>query len=98
MYMVLWALGATMAVKAEAGAEAPAFGHYAPTATYAEQVSSSFYLPMRDGVRIALRVTRPARNGAAVEQPLPVIWQGTLSVAEPERSADSPVEAGYRDV
>lgn len=67
---------------APAAAQAiPTFGHYSPPAEYGS-VTSSFYLPMRDGVRIAVRVTRPARDGKAVDARFPVIWHGTLSISQ----------------
>lgn len=47
---------------------------------YTEQVATSFYLPMRDGTRIAVSVHRPSVNGVPVEGRLPVIWHGTLDI------------------
>ena len=37
-------------------------------------VTESRYLEMRDGVRLAIDVTRPAVNGVPTDEPLPVIW------------------------
>jgi len=37
-------------------------------------VTSSQYVEMRDGVKLAVDVTRPALDGAPVEEPLPVVW------------------------
>ena len=37
-------------------------------------VTTSRYLEMRDGVRLAMDVTRPAVDGQPVEEPLPVVW------------------------
>lgn len=37
-------------------------------------VTTSRYVEMRDGVRLAVDVTRPAVNGVAVDEPLPVVW------------------------
>lgn len=37
-------------------------------------VSSTHYVPMRDGVRIAIDIFRPKRNGEIVRNPLPAIW------------------------
>jgi len=45
---------------------AASFGQYHPPALYSEAVTTSRYLLMRDGVRLAVSVTRPARGGAAV--------------------------------
>ena len=43
-------------------------------ALYTEWVRTSQYIEMRDGVKLALDIFRPARNGKAVTDPLPVIW------------------------
>ncbi len=42
--------------------------------TYPDVVSSSRYVPVRDGTRLAMSVYRPAINGRAVDKPLPVIF------------------------
>lgn len=53
---------------------------------------------MRDGVRLALRISRPAIDGVPVNQPLPVIWQHALTITEePARDAANPA-GGFRDV
>ena len=39
-----------------------------------EWLTTSEYVEMRDGVRLAVDVTRPAVNGVAVDGPLPVVW------------------------
>ncbi len=39
-----------------------------------EWVTHSRYLEMRDGVRLAIDVVRPAVDGKATAEPLPVIW------------------------
>ncbi|WP_066799638.1 CocE/NonD family hydrolase [Sphingomonas soli] len=54
-------------------------------AGYSGTVRSSFYVPMRDGTRIAMNVYRPAIDGRAVERRLPVIF------------AFTPYRARYRD-
>ena len=36
--------------------------------------TSSVYVPMRDGVKLAVDVTRPTFYGEIVEEPLPVLW------------------------
>ncbi len=41
---------------------------------YDSWVRTSQYLTMRDGVRIAIDVIRPAKGGQAAEEKLPVIW------------------------
>ena len=63
-----------LAIAAAARADG-SFGHYQPPVLYPDTVSHSFYLPMRDGVRLALRVTRPARGSMPVPGRFPVIWQ-----------------------
>ena len=36
--------------------------------------TTSLYVPMRDGVRLAVDVTRPTTGGVATDEPLPVVW------------------------
>ncbi|MBO9544990.1 CocE/NonD family hydrolase [Caulobacter sp.] len=78
------ALAALLSATALAGpvlAQAPAaFGAYKPQDDYSQQVVTSFYLPMRDGTKIAVSLHRPAVNGKAVDTPLPVIWHHTLDI------------------
>src|SRR5579862_8889041 len=66
----------------QACAQETGFGHYQPPSMASESVSTSVYVPMRDGVRLAVRISRPARDG----QPLPgrfaVIWQHALTITE----------------
>ena len=49
---------------------------------------------MRDGVRLAVRITRPARDGQPAPGPFPVIWQHALTVAEAKDAVEEPTEAG----
>lgn len=72
------------------------FGRYAPPERYPGIVSRTMLLPMRDGVRIALRIDRPARNGKAIDGRFPVIWQAALNVATDPRKPSS--EPGLRDL
>ena len=56
-----------------------AFGRYAG---YSEErydgcQRSSCYVPMRDGVELAVDVFRPTQDGVSVEQALPAIWTHT---------------------
>jgi putative CocE/NonD family hydrolase len=78
--------GAVAPVAATPPLTAPAvsasFGHYEPKVDYPESVSHSFYLPMRDGVKLAVRVIRPAKDGKPVEGRFPVIWHHTLSISQ----------------
>ncbi len=41
---------------------------------YDSWVRSSQYLTMRDGVRLAIDIVRPAKNGRVETKPLPVFW------------------------
>jgi putative CocE/NonD family hydrolase len=95
---LLTALPATQAL-----AQAPAaasFGHYAPPEQFSETVTTSLYLPMRDGVRLAVSVTRPARGGKPIDGKFPVIWQHTLGIAGAGAQGgplgDDPAQKGYR--
>ncbi len=49
------------------------YSGYSPV-LYDSTVRTSLYLTMRDGVRIAIDVLRPAKAGKVEEKPLPVIW------------------------
>ncbi|MEO0398056.1 MAG: CocE/NonD family hydrolase [Pseudomonadota bacterium] len=40
---------------------------------YTDFIRESVYVPMRDGVRIAVEIYRPAENGTAVKTPYPVL-------------------------
>jgi predicted acyl esterase len=75
-------------------AHSQGFGDYKPQPTYSERVSQSLYVTLRDGVKIAVRIDRPAQNGVAVSQPLPVIWHGTLSID----SSAAPSNHGLSDI
>jgi putative CocE/NonD family hydrolase len=72
------------------------FGHYAPAKVFTEQVTSTLYLPMRDGVRLAVLVARPARNGKAVAGRFPVIWQHALTIYPDPADGIGPRAGGYR--
>lgn len=52
------------------------FGQYSgfSEAKYDSAVRSSQYLTMRDGVKIAIDIIRPAKDGKVAEEKLPVIW------------------------
>ncbi len=41
---------------------------------YHQRSSSSQYIPMRDGTKLAALILRPAQDGKTVTTPLPVIW------------------------
>ena len=90
------AAGIVGAQNAPAPPSAASFGHYAPPEQATEIVSHSLYVPMRDGVRIAMRIDRPARNGKPIEGRFPVVWQAALNIApDPKTPATEP---GLRDL
>jgi len=55
------------------------FGDYpaGSQASYDTWVRSSLYLKMRDGVRLAVDILRPARKGVVETKPLPALWTHT---------------------
>ena len=52
------------------------FGHYEGYSKpiYDEWIRTSQYITMRDGIKIAIDIVRPALNGKPVEEPLPLVW------------------------
>ncbi|MFN0178483.1 MAG: CocE/NonD family hydrolase [Gemmatimonadales bacterium] len=52
------------------------FGEYRgySDSLYSEWVRESHYVTMRDGVKLAVDIIRPAVNGVAVDKKMPVIW------------------------
>ncbi len=44
---------------------------------YEEWIRTSQYITMRDGVKLAIDIVRPAKNGEAVEKPMPLVWTHT---------------------
>lgn len=89
---------AMLACMASPAPAAGSFGAYHPAPQYHERLSRSFYLRMRDGVRLAVRVDRPARNGAPVAGRFPVIWQAGLSVTESKPKQPASAAPGLIDV
>jgi uncharacterized protein len=69
------------------------FGQYQPTPLYSEAVTTSQYLTMRDGVRLAISITRPSQDGKPVEVRFPVLWQHTLAISAPGILALNPAGA-----
>lgn len=73
-----------LALPSAIAAQVPSsFGRYAPPSQYRESIVTSEYLTMRDGVKIAVSVTRPAANGKPVEGKFPVVWQASLDIRSP---------------
>ena len=73
------------------------FGRYLPPQTYDEQTVTSFYLPMRDGVQIAVSLHRPARNGVPIEGKFPVIWHHALDI-QPAGTRSGKAQLDSRDI
>lgn len=71
------------------------FGHYQPPRTYSEQVTSSFYLPLRDGTKVAVLVARPAQGGKPVDGRFPVIWHHSLSATQQPADGVGSRAAGF---
>jgi uncharacterized protein len=83
---------------AQASAAPSSFGHYRPPPLYTEQVTSSFYLPMRDGTRLAVTVARPGQGGKPAEGRFPVIWHHSLSATQEPADGTGPRAAGFRSI
>lgn len=62
-----------------------AFAQQPDGADAATVLRQSLYVPMRDGTRLSVNIYHPARSGAAIAEPLPVIF------------AFTPYRARYRD-
>ncbi|MHC5004577.1 MAG: CocE/NonD family hydrolase, partial [Planctomycetota bacterium] len=73
---VLLAVVAVLAVPLRAQERISEFGRYEgySTARFDNWVVTSQYVQMRDGVRLAVDVVRPAVDGVAAADPMPVIW------------------------
>ncbi len=82
--------GASFAEMLQAQKPVSSFGRYPAPPLYAESVTTSQYLAMRDGVRLAMSITRPSQNGRPVERRFPVLWQHTLAIAAPGVRASGP--------
>jgi putative CocE/NonD family hydrolase len=95
-----WFLGAALLGLAAPATAAPApasaaFGRYAPPAEFNSSVTTSVYVEMRDGVRLAVSITRPAIDGKPAPGRFPVIWQHTLGIAGPGAEG-GPIGTGAR--
>ena len=80
-------LGTLLPHSASVSAAEGAFGAYQPTPLYHERVSHSLYVAVRDGVRLAVRVSQPAVDGKPAPGQFPVIWQHTIDITEQLPSA-----------
>lgn len=92
------ALAMVLALPATPARPNDEFGNYTTPGRFTERSSQSTYVTMRDGVRLAVRIDRPARDGIAVDDPLPVIWQNTLSIEDGKGIVDPPSDAGLQSV
>lgn len=85
-----------------AHAQGASFGNYRPAPSYDGSQTSSLYLPMRDGVRLAVSVVRPTKNGVVADERLPVLWQHSLGIAAVGTEAgplgEDARSRGYRNV
>ena len=77
---------------------ASSFGHYRPAPLYSEQSVSSFYLPMRDGTRLAVSIARPAKDGRPAPGKFPVIWHHSLSASQEPADGTGPRAGGFRSI
>ncbi len=64
---------------AQEAAKISRFGEYSGYSEeiYDSSVRTSRYLTMRDGIKIAIDILRPAKNGSVEEKPLPAVWTHT---------------------
>jgi putative hydrolase, CocE/NonD family len=83
--MRLWLFVLALLAAAPAAAQPAAFGQYRRAADYPDIATSSQYVTMRDGVRLAVRIDRPARGARAADGRFPVIWHHTLSISSTNR-------------
>jgi putative CocE/NonD family hydrolase len=98
----IWVAAIFLAAAPAAQSQSIDFGNYTPAPSYDGSVTTSQYLTMRDGVRLAVSVMRPTKNGALAEGRFPVIWQHSLGIAAAGSEAgplgvDGP-NRGYRNV
>jgi putative CocE/NonD family hydrolase len=78
-YVIVFLFSGVFAVpglEAQGGRRVSEFGTYEGYSTprYYEWSRSSRYVAMRDGVRLAVDIIRPAAAGQPVEAPLPAVW------------------------
>jgi uncharacterized protein len=90
--------GAQAPVPPNAAAPQASFGQYKPAPAFREQIVSSLYLPLRDGVRLAVTIARPAQDGKPAPGRFPVIWHHTLSATQEPGDGTGPRAAGFRSI
>jgi putative CocE/NonD family hydrolase len=79
-------------------AQIEGFGTYHPEKMFTGSVSSTLYISMRDGVRLAVRITRPALQGQPAPGRFPVIWQHALTITETKDAVQEPIDAGLNQL
>ncbi|ANY08891.1 CocE/NonD family hydrolase [Pseudonocardia sp. HH130630-07] len=83
---------------APAAPDGAGFGTYRPEKQFTERVTESFYLPMRDGTRLAVKLDRPAVDGRAAEGSFPVLWQHSLSIDRKPEDGAGPKTGGIQTI
>ena len=76
VWLALLGIVPQIALAAEPAAKESAFGvyqGYSPV-LYPDQIKTSFYLPIRDGVRLAVDLYRPGVGNHPADGRFPVIW------------------------
>ncbi|HEX5000291.1 MAG TPA: CocE/NonD family hydrolase [Terriglobia bacterium] len=74
------------------------FARYQTTHVTTEAVTTSQYVSMRDGVRLAVSITRPSKDGKPIEGKFPVIWQHALTISSPGILRNREGAGGYGTV
>ena len=95
LFVLLYCAGFADSIQTRA--QVSSFGQYPLAPLYSEAVTTSQYFAVRDGVRLAVSITRPSQNGKPVEGRFPVLWQHTLAIAPPGVLASSPAGAMRND-
>lgn len=94
----LLALTAMASGTATAAPTDSSFGHYQPKQDYDGIHSASLYVPMRDGVQLAVRIDRPMKDGKIVQGRFPVIWHHTLSISQLTADGAGGRVSGFRQM
>ncbi|GAB3580959.1 CocE/NonD family hydrolase [Amycolatopsis endophytica] len=89
-------LVAAVTTRSEEATAASSLGAYRPASQYHERVTESFYLPMRDGTRLAVALDRPAVGGKAAPGRFPVLWQHSLSIDRKPEDGAGPKTGGIQ--
>ncbi|WP_431937865.1 CocE/NonD family hydrolase [Nocardia grenadensis] len=98
LLVVAGALFAVVTRTEEADTAQAGFADYTPGTQYTEAITETFYLPMADGTRLAMLLSRPATDGRAAEGRFPVIWHHKLDIYPSPKDGVGPREAGYSNL